>query len=121
MSEIRPTQLARDHLHEMIALANQLVRESVNQEDPVDPPVRTLTKDGFLQEYLSHSQSLCDLLDNLPDGDDLPVDNKLNQARTNLAQLVDKLCVKLEKVNNLKFWMDNMICSRNSERGTYRD
>jgi hypothetical protein len=61
-----PTQQACGHLHEIIALANRLISESINQSDRIDPPVRTIPKEDFVAEYMAHSAALVEFLDNSP-------------------------------------------------------
>jgi hypothetical protein len=103
-------QRARAHLHEMISLANSLISESVNQSDPIERPVRTISKEDFTSQYLAHSSELCDLLEHPSDDDDgPPVDEELAQARSELTESVHVLEAKLNKLNDLRFWMDNMV------------
>ena len=103
----------RAHLHEMIALADKLIGESLNEADPVRPPERTVSKDEFRRLYLGHSSALCRILDNMTVRDDAPnVDEELVAARHELAEKVQTLQAQLDKLDNLRFWMDNMFCDR---------
>ena len=114
----RPTKLARQHLEAMISLANILISESINETDPILPPFRTLSKEDFLEQYGAHSCALKELLLNLKTE---PVENvdaaelqkKLQESRESLVDLVGKLQKKIDKLNDLCFWMDNMISDRN--------
>lgn len=103
------TESAREHLHAMVELADRLICESINETDPVERPVRSLSKKELLSEYQRHSQALCEQLDNLDTDEPPNVDEELAQARQELAEAVDKLKGKVEELNNLRFWMDNMI------------
>jgi hypothetical protein len=104
---------ARGHLHEMISLANRLISESVNQSDPIEPPQRTISKADFSTEYLSHSAELCRLLEHLSDDEDgPPVDDQLAHAREELAESLGRLQVKPTKLNDLRFWMNNLIVDK---------
>jgi hypothetical protein len=99
----------------MIALANRLISESINQSDPIDPPVRTVSKDSFVAEYMAHSAALVEFLDNPPSDESLPpLDDELREARNALAESLARLEVKLGKLSDLRFWMDNMIIEQNS-------
>jgi hypothetical protein len=103
-------QRARAHLHEMISLANRLISESVNQSDPIEPPSRTISKEDFTSQYLSHSYELCDLLEHQSDDEEGSlVDERLSQARAELTESVRALEGKLSRLNDLRFWMDNMV------------
>jgi C4-dicarboxylate-specific signal transduction histidine kinase len=110
MSVETSAQRARAHLHEMISLANRLITESVNPLDPIEPPDRTISKADFTPEYLAHSSELCELLENPSDDEDgSPVDEELAQARAELTAAVTELEAKLNKLNDLRFWMDNLL------------
>jgi hypothetical protein len=103
-------QGARDRLHEMISLANRLISESINQSDPIEPPDRTISKADFTTQYLAHSAELCELLEHPSDDEDgPPVDAELAQARAELTEGLAILQAKLSKLNDLRFWMDNMV------------
>ena len=109
---------ARQHLHAMVELANRLISESINQTDPVLPPERTIKKDDFLREYLGHSNELCKILDSLNESDQNVenCDQKVEKSRNDLAILVKNLQEKLDKLNDLRFWMDNMIFDGNGKQ-----
>lgn len=105
----------RAHLHAMIALADRLICESLNETDPAEPPERTVSKEEFLSRYMAHSNALCGILDNMR-ADDMPnVDEELAAARSELATAVQHLQVKLDKLDNLRFWMDNMIFDQSDQ------
>jgi hypothetical protein len=94
----------------MISLANRLISESVNPFDPIEPPVRTISKADFTPEYLAHSAELCELLENPSDDEySSSVDEELAQARAESAASVTELEAKLNKLNDLRFWMDNLV------------
>ena len=99
------TQKSREDLNEMISLVNTLITESINQLNPINPPVRTLSQDQFLEQYKLHSDSLCALLDSLEAQEHEPVDAELRAARTELQALTDKLNDKKEKLREIEFWM----------------
>ena len=113
MSE-RPTKLAREHLESMVSLANTLISESINETDPILPPFRSLSKEEFLAQYSEHSEQLKKILLNLQPEPVDNVDASLRESRASLVELVNELQAKLDKLNNLCFWMDNMISDRNS-------
>jgi hypothetical protein len=99
----------------MIALANRLISESINQSDPIDPPVRTVSKGDFIAEYMAHSTALVEFRDNPPSDESFhPLDDELREARNALAESLARLEVKLGKLGDLRFWMDNMIIEQNS-------
>ena len=107
---IDQTHTAREHLHRMVELANCLISESINQTDPVKPPVRTISKEQFVEEYNLHSTELCKILDNLHDSEDVgPIDHEVEKSRKDLVKMVQTLQEKIDKLNDLRFWMDNMI------------
>jgi hypothetical protein len=96
----------------MIELANLLIGESIQPDDPISPPTRTLAKDEFFPLYQEHSKMLCDLLDEPNQEEPPPVDEELIEARGQLHASLDVLQQKLEKLNTIRFWMGNMIGSR---------
>jgi hypothetical protein len=98
----------------MVELANMLFTESVNQSNPIMPADRTLPPDDFLAHYLAHSHALCNIIDQHPDPIQLPEveDEELKAARRVLKERLAVLQEKLEKLNTLRFWMDNMLHGR---------
>ena len=101
-------QDARNHLNQMISLVNTLVSESINLNNPADPPFRTLSKEQFLQEYKHHSALLSECLDSNLTEEHEPVDEELRTARSELNDLVMKLDEKTTKLGRLCFWVENM-------------
>ena len=110
----KPTKEARMHLHAMVSLANTLLSESLNQNDPVLPPERTISKEEFIQQYNEHSSILMNLMDNLETEDEQDVNASLQESRLTLMDLCNTLQAKLDKLNNLRFWIDNMIFDSSS-------
>lgn len=110
---IDQTHVAREHLHQMVELANRLISESINQTDPVLPPKRTISKSEFVEQYNFHSSELCGILDNLHDSEAPPeesnIDHEVSKSRKDLVEMVQILKDKIDKLNDLRFWMDNMI------------
>ncbi|KAK8866642.1 hypothetical protein M9Y10_009608 [Tritrichomonas musculus] len=107
---IDQTHAAREHLHQMVELANLLISESINQTDPVLPIKRTISKEQFVEQYNHHSTELCSILDDLHDSEDVPsIDHEVEKSRKDLVILVKTLQEKIDKLNDLRFWMDNMI------------
>jgi hypothetical protein len=101
---------ARAHLHGMISLSNRLISESIDQSNPIEPPIRTISKEDFTAQYLAHSAELCELLEHPSDDEDgPPVDAQLAQARAELAEGLAVLQAKLGKLSDLRFWMDNLV------------
>lgn len=115
MSDIRATVQARQHLEEMVSLANTLISESMNQSNPIDPPIRTLSKEDFLSQYKMHSESLKELLMHLDPEPVEKVDASLQESRGTLIEVVSELQKKLDKLNNLCFWMDNMVSEQKEQ------
>ncbi|OHT10096.1 hypothetical protein TRFO_20722 [Tritrichomonas foetus] len=80
------------------------------------PPARTISKEQFLQEYMAHSNALSRILDNLNDTDDgTNYDHGVEKSRNDLVILVKNLQEKIDKLNDLRFWMDNMIFDGHSK------
>ena len=102
-------QDAYNHLKEMVNLSNILISESVNENDPIEDVQRTLSKEDFLTYYKSHSSELCNILDNLKKEDYENVDDQLSEAKKDLSSQVEILKKKYEKLNELRFWLDNSV------------
>lgn len=104
------TKRARELLHEMIRLANCLITESINQTNPVLPPARTVSKQEFVDNYTQCSAELCHILDNLEESENTQsFDQEVEKSRNDLQIKVQTLQEKLDKLNDLRFWVDNMI------------
>lgn len=113
---IDQTHVAREHLHQMVELANRLITESINQTDPVLDPERTISKEEFVEKYKYHSNELCGILDNMHEPEDVPtIDHEVEKSRKDLVEMVQNLSAKIDKLNDLRFWMDNMIFDKSSK------
>lgn len=114
------TESAREHLHTMVHLADRLICESLNETNSVEDPERSVSKEEFLEQYLGHSNALCEILDNIDsegpvDMDPRVLDQEIAQKRQELADAVAILKDKIAKLNDLRFWMDNMINDTNDK------
>ncbi|EAY20825.1 hypothetical protein TVAG_436490 [Trichomonas vaginalis G3] len=112
----RPTKEAHEHLQAMVRLANLLITESINQTDPILKPERSISTQDFLREYTEHSKALSQIMSTIGQPEDLDVpediDEQIEQSRKELADAVQRLQVKLNKLNHLRFWMDNMVMEK---------
>ena len=122
MSMERETKQAHEHVRAMVSLANTLIGESKNKNDPILPPQRTLSKEDFVQQYKEHALALKDIMSRIGQQEQhevIPdIDEQIQQEREELKQLVEKLEKKLEKLDHLRFWMDNMVFDKKAPTTT---
>lgn len=108
----RSTKEAHEHVQAMVKLANMLITESINQTDPILKPERSLDTQEFLRQYTEHSNLLSQIMTTIGQPEDVEVpediDDQIERSRKELKDAVDKLQKKLFKLNNLRFWIDNM-------------
>lgn len=107
------TKLAQAELQELIRLANTLIKESINQLDPIKTPERTIEIQEIANLYSQHAENLArymDQIENYKINERNPhLDEELNQARFELEELVNQLNDKLSRLDEVCFWMDNMV------------
>lgn len=107
-----PATEAREHLNTMVDMANRLISESLNTVDPVDEPVRTIQKEDFLNQYMPHSCALSAFMDDDNTPDERDCSAELTEAREGLAKDVAILRTRLERLDELRFWMNTMVFER---------
>ena len=113
MSAERDTKQAHEHIRAIVRLANTLISESINKNDPIQQPVRSISTSDFLTQYKEHYQALLAIMSKIDEPEEHEVepdiDEKIRVEREELNNLVTKLQNKLEKLDHLRFWMDNMV------------
>ena len=118
----RETKQAHEHVRAMVRLANTLINESINKSDPISAPQRTLSKEDFFNQYKDHYQALLGIMARIglrEEHEFIPdIDEQIKTEREELKQLVEKLDNKLDKLDHLRFWMDNKVFDKTAPNST---
>ena len=114
----RGTKQAHEHIRAIVRLTNTLINESINKSDPILPPQRTLSKEDFVNQYKEHYLALKSIMSTIGAEEqhevDPNIDEQITQERAELKSLVEQLSNKLEQLDHLRFWMDNMVFNKNA-------
>ena len=122
MSTERNTKQAHEHIRAIVRLTNTLIKESINKKDPILAPQRTLSKQDFVTQYQEHYHALLEIMTTIGARDggqpDPSLDAQIQEERKELQHYVNILEKKLDKLNTLRFWIDNMVFDKEAPSTT---